>query len=68
MPDSNTPTAPTVRDTPTTPNHNFVTADAFFALMEEFNQRLGNADAVNAIIVAEVDALAAEVAQLKAAC
>jgi hypothetical protein len=43
-----------------------ITEAVFLSLLDEVNQRLTNAEATNAILVAEVDALAAEVAQLRA--
>jgi hypothetical protein len=61
----NTPTpAPTAQDTPASTAPTFST---LCALLDEVNQRLTNTEAVNAIIAAEVDALAAHVAALKAA-
>jgi cell division protein FtsB len=56
--------APTASDIPTSAPT--ITNNTLCTLLDEVNQRLNAAEAVNALLVAEVDALAAEVAQLKA--
>jgi hypothetical protein len=66
MTDTTNP-APTAPDTTSTPTPVYVSEAAFLSLLGEVNQRLTNAEATNAILVAEVDALTAEVAQLRAA-
>jgi hypothetical protein len=58
------PTAPTSVNNP--PASTPVSEATFITLLDEVNQRLTNAEATNAILVAEIDALAAEVAELKA--
>jgi hypothetical protein len=64
---TNITAAPTAPDTPITAAPAFITEAVFSAIMDEHSRRIAKVEAINAILIDAVDALAAEVAELKTA-